>query len=106
ILCYSEGESNRRKEQIHMAGTAKGLADAVTLHNGVKMPWLGLGVWQVEEGSQVEQSVAEAIRCGYRSIDTAAAYRNEAGVGKAVRESGVKREDLFITTKVWNQDQG
>jgi len=86
--------------------TAKGLADTTTLNNGVKMPWLGLGVWRVEEGSQVEQSVAAAIANGYRSIDTAAVYGNEVGVGKAVRESGVKREELFITTKVWNADQG
>ncbi|TLS49692.1 aldo/keto reductase [Paenibacillus antri] len=89
-----------------MTVTARGLADTTTLNNGVKMPWLGLGVWRVEEGSQVEQSVAAAIANGYRSIDTAAVYGNEAGVGKAVRESGVKREELFITTKVWNADQG
>ncbi|WP_309122476.1 aldo/keto reductase [Paenibacillus sp.] len=89
-----------------MTISAKGLADATTLNNGVKMPWLGLGVWRVEEGSQVEQSVAAAIANGYRSIDTAAVYGNEVGVGKAVRESGVKREELFITTKVWNADQG
>ncbi len=87
-------------------GTARSLADTTTLNNGVKMPWLGLGVWRVEEGSQVEQSVAAAIANGYRSIDTAAVYGNEAGVGKAVRESGVKRDELFITTKVWNADQG
>jgi len=89
-----------------MAFNAKGLADTTTLNNGVKMPWLGLGVWRVEEGSQVERSVAAAIANGYRSIDTAAVYGNEAGVGKAVRESGVKREELFLTTKVWNADQG
>ncbi|HZG83340.1 aldo/keto reductase [Paenibacillus sp.] len=89
-----------------MTAIATHLADTVTLNNGVKMPWLGLGVWRVEEGPTVEQSVAAAIANGYRSIDTAAVYGNEAGVGKAVRESGVKREELFITTKVWNADQG
>ena len=85
---------------------AKGLADTVTLNNGVKMPWFGLGVFKVEEGASVEQSVAAALAHGYRSIDTAAIYRNEVGVGKAIRESGIKREELFITTKVWNSDQG
>lgn len=89
-----------------MTVTAKGLSDTVALNNGVKMPWFGLGVWRVEEGAQVEDSVAAAIANGYRSIDTAAVYGNEVGVGKAVRESGVKREELFITTKVWNADQG
>ncbi|WP_199617129.1 aldo/keto reductase [Paenibacillus alkalitolerans] len=83
-----------------------GLTDTVTLNNGVKMPWLGLGVWRVEEGPQVEDSVSAAIAHGYRSIDTAAVYGNETGVGKAIRESRVKREDLFVTTKVWNADQG
>lgn len=85
---------------------AKGLTDTVTLNNGVKMPWLGLGVWKVEDGDQVVQSVASALAQGYRSIDTAAVYGNEVGVGKAIQESGVKREDLFVTTKVWNADQG
>ncbi|WP_274363996.1 aldo/keto reductase [Paenibacillus thermotolerans] len=84
----------------------KGLADTTTLNNGVAMPWLGLGVWRVEEGSQVEDAVSAALAHGYRSIDTAAVYGNEAGVGKAIRQSGVKREELFVTTKVWNADQG
>jgi methylglyoxal/glyoxal reductase len=84
----------------------KGLADTTILNNGVKMPWLGLGVWRVEEGAQVEDSVSAAIAHGYRSIDTAAVYGNEVGVGKAIRESGVRREELFVTTKVWNSDQG
>ncbi|MGA9174946.1 MAG: aldo/keto reductase [Thermoactinomyces sp.] len=85
---------------------AKHLADTTVLANGVKMPWLGLGVWKAKEGSEVENAVKEAIRVGYRSIDTAAVYKNEEGVGKAIKESGVAREDLFITTKVWNSDQG
>ncbi|BCU83070.1 putative oxidoreductase YtbE [Polycladomyces abyssicola] len=84
----------------------KSLSDAATLYNGVKMPWLGLGVWRAQEGGEVENAVKTAIQVGYRSIDTAAMYGNEAGVGRAVRESGVPREELFITTKVWNTDQG
>jgi diketogulonate reductase-like aldo/keto reductase len=83
-----------------------GLADTVTLNNGVKMPRMGLGVWQVDEGREVEQSVLAALRAGYRSIDTAAAYGNEVGVGKAIRESGIPRGELFVTTKLWNAHHG
>ncbi|RJG21617.1 aldo/keto reductase [Paenibacillus thiaminolyticus] len=78
----------------------------VTLNNGVRMPQLGLGVWRVEEGQQVKESVKTALETGYRLIDTAAIYQNEEGVGEGMRESGVKREDIFLTTKVWNSDQG
>jgi methylglyoxal/glyoxal reductase len=84
----------------------KHLQDATVLHNGVKMPWLGLGVWKAKAGEEVEQAVRWALEAGYRSIDTAAIYRNEEGVGKALKESGVSREDVFVTTKVWNADQG
>ncbi|QNO16007.1 aldo/keto reductase [Alkalicella caledoniensis] len=84
----------------------KSINDSTVLHNGVKMPWLGLGVWKVKDEEEIDLSVKAAIRAGYRSIDTAAAYKNEAGVGKAIAESGVDREELFITTKVWNADQG
>ncbi|SEC24739.1 aldo/keto reductase [Paenibacillus sp. GP183] len=84
----------------------KHISDQTVLNNGVKMPWFGLGVWRVEEGIEVITSVKSAIAAGYRSIDTAAAYRNEEGVGQAIRESGVPREELFITTKLWNKDQG
>lgn len=88
----------------------KHLQDTVKLNNGVQMPWFGLGVWQVKDGYEVVSSIKSAIRHGYRSIDTAAAYKNEEGVGQAIREAleenGLKREDLFITTKVWNSDQG
>lgn len=70
------------------------------------MPVLGLGVWKTQEGSEVEQAVSFALENGYRHIDTAAFYRNEAGVGKAIKASGISREDIFITTKVWNEDQG
>jgi methylglyoxal/glyoxal reductase len=82
------------------------LQSTTTLLNGVKMPWLGLGVFKVEDGAEVVNSVKTALEIGYRSIDTAAIYRNEEGVGKAIAESRVPREELFITTKVWNADHG
>ncbi|MED3561795.1 aldo/keto reductase [Bacillus xiapuensis] len=77
----------------------------VTLNNGIKMPQLGFGVWQVED-SQATAAVAKALEVGYTSIDTAMIYKNEEGVGKAIKASSVPRENLFITTKVWNSDQG
>ncbi|WP_157075938.1 aldo/keto reductase [Neobacillus fumarioli] len=83
----------------------RSLQDTTTLHNGVKMPWFGLGVYKVQEGEEALQSVKAAIKAGYRSIDTAALYQNEESVGRAIKESGVPREELFITTKVWNTDQ-
>ncbi len=69
------------------------------------MPWLGFGVLQINDGQEVEKAVRYALEIGYRSIDTAAAYGNESGVGKAIRESGIARKDIFLTTKVWNDDQ-
>jgi diketogulonate reductase-like aldo/keto reductase len=84
----------------------KHISDKTVLNNGVEMPWLGLGVWKVEDGNEVITSVKAAIAAGYRSIDTAAVYGNEEGVGQAIRESGVPREELFITTKLWNANQG
>jgi 2,5-diketo-D-gluconate reductase A len=77
----------------------------VTLNNGVEMPQLGFGVFQVPD-DETTAAVTAALQAGYRSIDTAAAYQNEAGVGKALAESGIERSDLFITTKLWNADQG
>lgn len=85
---------------------ASHLTDTTVLGNGVRMPWLGLGVWKAAEGQEVEQAVRTAIDIGYRSIDTAAVYGNEEGVGRAIRDSGISRDQLFITTKVWNSDQG
>ncbi|ASZ62793.1 MULTISPECIES: glyoxal/methylglyoxal reductase [Bacillus] len=82
------------------------LKDTVKLHNGVEMPWFGLGVFKVENGNEATESVKAAIENGYRSIDTAAIYKNEEGVGIGIKESGVAREELFITSKVWNEDQG
>jgi methylglyoxal/glyoxal reductase len=88
----------------------KQLQEAITLNNGVKMPWFGLGVFKVEEGEELVNAVRTAINYGYRSIDTASIYGNEAGVGEGIRggmrESGIAREDLFITSKVWNADLG
>lgn len=78
----------------------------VTLNNGVVMPQLGLGVWQAKDGEEVETAVTTAINAGYRLIDTAAVYGNEAGVGRAIANASVPREELFITTKLWNADQG
>lgn len=82
------------------------ITQCTELNNGIKMPWLGLGVYKTQEGAQVEQAIADALEAGYRSIDTAAAYGNEEGVGRAIAASGLKREELFITTKVWNSNQG
>lgn len=82
------------------------LQSTTKLANGVEMPWFGLGVFKVEDGQQVIDSVKWAINAGYKSIDTAKIYENEEGVGQAIKEAGVPREDLFITTKVWNADQG
>ncbi|GAM16515.1 aldo/keto reductase [Mesobacillus selenatarsenatis] len=80
--------------------------DTIELHNGVKMPAFGLGVYKVEEGEQLEKTIHTALDLGYRLIDTASFYQNEEGVGQAIRNSGIPREELFITTKVWNSEQG
>src|SRR5688572_12610094 len=78
----------------------------VILNNGVEMPLLGFGVFQVPDLDECERSVFEAIATGYRLIDTAAAYMNEEAVGKAIQRSDVPREELFVTTKLWIQDAG
>lgn len=83
----------------------KKITDSVKLNNGIEMPWLGFGVFQINDGGQVKEAVLQAIEAGYRSIDTATVYDNEGGVGQAVRESGQPRAELFLTTKVWNTDQ-
>jgi methylglyoxal/glyoxal reductase len=81
------------------------LTDSVALNNGLNMPWLGFGVFQMQEGAEVENAVKWALETGYRSLDTAAVYGNERGVGKAMQASGVPREEIFLTTKLWNADQ-
>ena len=78
----------------------------VVLNNGVEMPILGFGVYQVTDLEECERSVYEAIRAGYRLIDTAAAYQNEEAVGTAIQKNGVPREEIFVTTKLWIQDAG
>ncbi|RUT46401.1 aldo/keto reductase [Paenibacillus anaericanus] len=78
----------------------------VNLNNGVEMPILGFGVFQIADPNECEQSVYDAIMAGYRLIDTAASYQNEEAVGRAIKRSGVAREELFITTKLWVQDAG
>src|SRR3989338_9675429 len=78
----------------------------ITLNNGVKMPVIGFGVFRIPGGEEVVNAVGEALRAGYRHVDTAMIYGNEEGVGKAIRESGIPREEIFVTTKLWNTDQG
>jgi 2,5-diketo-D-gluconate reductase A len=77
----------------------------LTLHDGVEIPQLGFGVFQIPSG-ETQERVEEALAVGYRHVDTAAAYRNEAGVGAAIAATGVRREDVFVTTKLWNSEQG
>lgn len=78
----------------------------ITLNNGIKMPILGLGVYQIPDYEECKKTVLDAIKIGYRSIDTAAAYQNEEAVGDAIKESAVAREELFVTTKLWITDVG
>lgn len=80
--------------------------ETIKLNNGVEMPLLGFGVFQVTDLAECERSVANAIETGYRLIDTAQSYRNEEAVGRAIKKNGVKREDLFITSKLWIQSNG
>ncbi len=82
------------------------IKDCIRLNNGVEMPILGFGVFQIHDLDETADCIKKALKHGYRSIDTAMIYGNEEGVGKAIKESGIKREDLFITTKLWNSDQG
>src|SRR5690606_27931626 len=76
------------------------------LHNGVQMPYFGLGVYLVKEGNEVTNAVRDALNHGYKHIDTAAIYHNEEGVGMGIKESNVDRKDVFLVSKVWNTDQG
>ena len=89
-----------------MPGKSLSLQSTVKLQGGVEMPVLGLGVWQSAPGEETRRAVAEALATGYRHVDTARAYRNEADVGAAVRESGLPRREVFVTTKLWNADHG
>src|SRR5690606_5829145 len=78
----------------------------MTLHNGIEMPYVGLGVYKMEDKEEAVHAIETAIKVGYRSIDTAWFYQNEDAVGEAVRNAAIPREQLFITTKVWNDHQG
>lgn len=81
------------------------LKGTFTLNNGIEMPYFGLGVWQSKDGQEVINAINYALEAGYRAIDTAAIYKNEEGVGQAIAQSPVPREEIFITSKVWNDDQ-
>lgn len=82
------------------------IESTVRLNNGVEIPWVGFGVFQVPPGEDTYRSVSIALREGYRAVDTASAYGNEEDVGRAVRDSGLSPEEVFLTTKVWNEEQG
>ena len=82
------------------------LKDTFTLNNGYKIPCIGFGTWQTPDGETAVNSVIEAIKSGYNHIDTAAIYGNEKSIGKAIKESGINRNEIFITSKVWNKDRG
>ena len=82
------------------------IGERILLNDGNKIPQLGLGVWRANDGEETYQAVRWALEAGYRSIDTASLYANEASVGRGFHDSGLKREEVFITTKVWNPDQG
>jgi len=80
------------------------LSDTLQLNSGRHIPLLGFGTWKLKEGQEVKDAVATALRAGYRHIDTAAIYENERGVGEAIRDSGLPRNQVFVTTKIWNDD--
>ena len=84
----------------------KSLNDKFCLNNGYEIPCVGFGTWQTPDGETAVMAVSEAIKAGYRHIDTAACYKNEAGVGQGIRVSGIEREKLFVTSKVWNTERG
>jgi diketogulonate reductase-like aldo/keto reductase len=82
------------------------LNSTVRLNNGIQIPRIGFGVYQIPAGKVTTNAVKYALKVGYKHIDTAEIYRNESDVGKAIEESDPRREDIFVTTKVWNSDQG
>jgi diketogulonate reductase-like aldo/keto reductase len=87
-------------------GSITDIKGTFTLHNGVKMPYFGLGVYLSEDGKEVINAIKYALETGYRHIDTASIYNNEEGVGTGIKESNVSRKDIFVVSKVWNSDQG
>ena len=82
------------------------LNDTFTLNNGYKIPCIGFGTWQTPDGDTAVNAVKDAVKLGYKHIDTAAIYGNEVSIGKAIKESGINRNELFITSKVWNKERG
>jgi hypothetical protein len=96
-LAHSGGKTREQLPTMNQS-----TVPTITLNNGVPIPQVGLGVWQAAEGEEVETAVRAALDSGYRLIDTAAIYGNEVGVGKAIKASGLPREEIFITTKLWN----
>ena len=86
--------------------TITDIKGTVRLYNGLKMPYLGLGVYKSKDGKEVKDAINYALKAGYRHIDTASFYDNEEGVGQAIKESNIDRDDIFVTSKVWNDDQG
>ena len=82
------------------------IESTLTLNNDVEMPRLGIGTWQIRDGRPVRRTLEWAFEAGYRHVDTAAMYGNERGVGRAIRESEIPREEMFVTTKLWNSDHG
>lgn len=78
----------------------------IELNNGIRMPQIGLGVWEIPDGAETRSAITTALQAGYRLIDTARLYGNETSVGQAVRDSGLPREEIFVTTKLWNDEQG
>ncbi|MAQ76129.1 MAG: aldo/keto reductase [Aquimarina sp.] len=86
--------------------TITDLKGTFTLHNGVQMPYFGLGVYQADNDKEVEQAIEWALETGYRHVDTASIYKNEEGVGRAIKNTSISREDIFVVSKVWNSDQG
>lgn len=95
---------NTSELQQTFSSREEGLKATAVLNNGLKMPWMGLGVFQIASDSKCETVVRTAIQQGYRSVDTAALYGNEKGVGQAIKSCGIPRSELFITTKAWNDD--
>ncbi|MER6692519.1 aldo/keto reductase [Streptomyces minutiscleroticus] len=100
-MIVDDGSTTRRKKDRELVSKVP----PITLNNGVEMPQLGFGVWQVPD-DEAEKAVGLALEAGYRSIDTAAIYGNEEGTGRAIANSGVARQELFVTTKLWNSEQG
>ena len=93
-------------ELIICGGITMALTDTYKLNNGVEIPVVGFGTWQTPDGDVARESVKTALEVGYRHIDTAAAYGNEVSVGQGIKESGVNRHDIFLTTKLWNDSHG